>query len=59
MGFDMPIYLVAKIGSGKTLSHKEVYSMNTIAVRTGKVVYVNDDTLIKVFDEKNWSKSEI
>ena len=59
MGYDMPIYLVAKIGSGKTLSHKEVYSMNTIAVRTGKVVYVNDDTLIKVFDEKNWSKSEI
>jgi serine/threonine protein kinase len=33
--------------------------MNTIAVRTGKVVYVNDGTLIKVFDEKNWSKSEI
>ena len=33
--------------------------MNTIAVRTGKVVYVNDGTLIKVFDEKIWSKSEI
>ncbi len=33
--------------------------MNTIAVRKGKVVYVNDDTLIKVFDEQDWSKSEI
>ncbi len=33
--------------------------MNTIAVRKGKVVYVNDGTLIKVFDEKDWSKSDI
>ncbi len=33
--------------------------MNTIAVRKGKVVYVEDDTLIKVFDEQDWTKSEI
>ncbi|MBQ9747993.1 MAG: protein kinase family protein [Clostridia bacterium] len=33
--------------------------MNTIAVRKGKVVYVENDTLIKVFDERDWTKSEI
>ena len=33
--------------------------MNTIAVRQGKVVYQDGDTLIKVFDENDWSKSEI
>ncbi len=33
--------------------------MNTIAVRKGKVVYVEGDTLTKVFDEQYWSKSEI
>ena len=33
--------------------------MNTIAVRQGKVVYQDGDTLIKVFDESDWSKSEI
>lgn len=33
--------------------------MNTIAVRQGKVVYQENDTLIKVFDESDWSKSEI
>lgn len=33
--------------------------MNTIAVRQGKVVYQDGDTLIKVFDASDWSKSEI
>ncbi len=58
MGKGMPIYLVAK-STVNILSHKEVNSMNTIAVRKGKIVYVNDGTLIKVFDEQDWSKSDI
>lgn len=33
--------------------------MNTIAVRKGKVVYVENDKLVKVFDEAYWTKSEI
>lgn len=32
---------------------------NIIAVRKGKVVYQDGDSLIKVYDEKEWPKSEI
>ena len=30
-----------------------------IAVRKGKVVYQDGDKLIKIYDEKDWPKSEI